>query len=94
MASERLAAGSGLLSLLAEHRVETFRESIIEWQGCDGRLAADLGVDRSEVLVARTFQVGVGDRPVAWITETFPKAALSSPATGGSAGPDPGRGST
>ncbi len=92
VAGELLATGTGVLRLLAKHRVETFRESIAEWQGWDEQLAAHLGVDPSEVLVGRIFLVIVGGRPVAWITETFPKSGLSSRTAGGSAEPGPGRG--
>ena len=54
-------------------------------------IACDICGQPDEVLVARTFRVVVAGRPVAWITETFPKAGLSSPAAGGSVGPGPGR---
>ena len=94
VADELQATGTGVLRLLAKHGVETFRETIAEWQGWDEQLAAHLGVEPSEVLVARIFLVVVGGRPVAWITETFPKAGLSSPAAAGSAEGGPGRGAT
>lgn len=72
--------GISLLSLLAQQRIGTFRETVSDWQGQDGQLATScFGIDSAEVLVARTYQVVVGGRPVAWVTETFPKDGFPLP---------------
>jgi chorismate-pyruvate lyase len=65
--------GTGLLPLLTGERIATFRESLGEEELVDRRIAAHLGAAPEEVLVARTYQVIVGGRPVARITESFPK---------------------
>lgn len=72
-----LRSGASLLKLLTQHRVGTFRESIGEWEGTDDDVAAHFGIDPSETLVARTYQIVLARQPVAWVTETFPKSGFS-----------------
>lgn len=79
LAEEFVRTGASLLKLLAKHRIGTFRENIDEWEGMDAEVAGLLGIDRSEILVARTYQIVVGGRPVAWVTERFPRNGFSSP---------------
>ena len=80
VADELLSSGGSLLKLLVEHRIGTFRETVAEWEGTDERIAAHFGIGPGEVHVARTYQVVVEGRPVAWITETFPKSGFPAPA--------------
>lgn len=77
---ELVTKGTGLLALLTRRRIGTFRETISDWQGEDGEIAACFGIGASEVLVARTYEVVMGGRPVAWATETFPKGGFALPA--------------
>ena len=71
--------GASLLALLTQNRIGTFRESVREWEGTDEAIAACFRIDPGEVLVARTYQVVLAGRPVAWITESFPKDGFTSP---------------
>lgn len=66
--------------LLFSCRAETFREILAFNEGQDPRIAAHFGVDRSEVLVSRTYQIVLEGKAIARIVETFPKTAF--PATG------------
>ncbi len=79
VAEEYLTAEHGLLPLLSQRRIGTFRESIGEWEGTDEVIASHFGIGPGEILVARTYQIVVGGRPVAWITESFPKHGLLNP---------------
>jgi len=65
--------GASVLKLLSQHRIATFREGVGEWEGRDDDIAARFGVGPEEPLVARTYQIVAGGRPVAWMTETFPR---------------------
>lgn len=77
VAHDLLTKGTGLLKLLTMRRIGTFRETVGDWQGQDEEIAACFGIDASEILVARTYQVVMGGRPLAWVTETFPKDCFS-----------------
>lgn len=79
VAEELVIKGTGLLRLLTKHRIGTFRETVWDWQGADEEIAACFGIPASEVLVARTYEVVMGGRPVAWATETFPKDGFQLP---------------
>ena len=79
VAAELQTTGGSLLRLLAQHRIGTFRETVAEWEGRDPQIAAHFGVPPDEIHVARTYQVVLDSRPVAWITESFPKAGFPSP---------------
>lgn len=79
VADELVSGESSLLKLLTQRRVGTFRETIAEWEGHDDAVAARLGIDPSEVQVARTYQVVIGGRPAAWCTERFAKTGFPFP---------------
>lgn len=55
-------------------RAETFREIIAMGEHADPAAAAHFGVPAWEPMVHRTYQIVLDDRPVARITEKFPKA--------------------
>ena len=74
-----LETGTSLLKLLSRHRVGSFRETIAEWEDADERIAGYFGDDPAESQVARTYQIVVGGRPVAWVTETFPRNSFGGP---------------
>lgn len=78
VAEELAETGTSLLKLLTSRRIGTFREGIAEWEGTDPQIAACFGIDPAEVHVARTYQVVLKGRPVARVTETFPKLGFSS----------------
>jgi len=93
VADELVETGASLLELLAHHRIGTFRESTAEWEGRDEQVAAHFGIDPAAIHVARTYHIVLGGRPVAWVTESFPKHGFASPPPGpaevsrGTAGP-------
>lgn len=91
VADELLETGTSLLKLLARHRVGSFRETIAEWEDRNERIAGYFGDDPTEVQVARTYQIVVGGRPVAWVTETFPRNSFGDRQD---SGPDEPVGST
>ena len=59
--------------LLAERRTETFREISGAWEECHELIAAHFGLTSNDPLLARTYRIVSGGRPIAWITETFPE---------------------
>ena len=59
--------------LLAERRTETFREIAGAWEECHEPIAAHFGLTAQDPLLARTYRIVAGGRPLAWITETFPE---------------------
>lgn len=82
IAPDRLPAGvrRGLVftrqpigSLLSEHRVETFRELLGAAEEPAGALATYLAVEPTDTLIARTYRIACGGRPVMLITERFPR---------------------
>jgi len=77
-----LDAGCTLLQVLSRNRIASFRETISEWEGTDEDIAGHFGIESSEVLVARTFRIIVGGRPLSWTTETFPKNGFSARSPG------------
>lgn len=82
VADELVRSGTSLLKLLTGRGIGTFRESIAEWEGTDEHIAAFFGIAPSEIHVARTYQIVVHGRPVARVTESFPKHRFSpGPAT-------------
>ena len=77
------AVGDGLLGtdlpigkLLFSCRAETLRQILAMGEERDADVAAHFGVPADEPLVARTYQIVLDRRPVARITEKFPKAAF------------------
>jgi len=62
--------------LLFSCRAETFREIIGMGEEQDPDIAAHFGIPGREPLLSRTYQIVFEDRPVARITEKFPKASF------------------
>jgi chorismate-pyruvate lyase len=63
--------------LLAQHRIETFREIVAIGFEPAGRCAAYFGLDSAAKLVFRTYRIIVGGLPVMRITEKFPVSAFA-----------------
>ena len=80
-ASELEQTGVGLLTLLAENRIGTFRETIAEWEGLDQQISGRLACSATVRLLGRTYQIVSGGRPLAWVTEHFPKDGFPGGAT-------------
>lgn len=59
--------------LLAENRTETFREIIAVWQERNVSIAKHFHIKPADLLLARTYRILSGGKPLAWITETFPE---------------------
>ena len=59
-------------ALLAAHRTETFREILRVQREPAGALGAYFGVEPSADLIARTYRIIQGRRPLILITEKFP----------------------
>lgn len=59
--------------LLWKCRAETFREITDVWERRDDDIAAHFGLGPSDPLVSRKYQIVESGRPIAIITETFPK---------------------
>ena len=81
-ANELEQTGASLLTLLAKNRIGTFRETVAEWEGLDRQISGRLGRSTTERLLGRTYQIVSGGRPLAWVTEHFPKAGFPSLAGG------------
>jgi len=62
--------------LLFSCRAETFREIIVMDEEEDPDVARHFGMGRSDLLLTRTYQIVFEDRPIARITEKFPKASF------------------
>lgn len=62
--------------LLFSCRAETFREIVATGGERDAEVAAHFGTNADEPLVFRTYQIVSEGRPVARITEKFPKASF------------------
>ena len=62
--------------LLYSCRAETFREIIAMGEERDAEVAAHFGIDSSEPLLFRTYQIVYEGRPITRITEKFPKASF------------------
>ncbi len=62
--------------LLFSCRAETYREILATGEEQDPGVAAHFGVEGSEPLVSRTYQIVFEDRPVTRITEKFPRASF------------------
>jgi len=62
--------------LLFSCRAETFREIIHMGEQHDPGVASHFGLGRGDPLLSRTYQIVFEDRPVARITEKFPKASF------------------
>lgn len=60
--------------LLFSCRAETFREIIAMGEELDPAVCVHFGVPGWQPLVSRTYQIVLDDRPVARITEKFPKS--------------------
>jgi chorismate-pyruvate lyase len=58
--------------LLAEGRIETFREILAVTRTAAGSRAADLSIPAEAEVVSRTYRIIAGRRPIALIAETFP----------------------
>ncbi len=92
MDEELLRTERPIGKLLAQHRAETFRELLAAWEERNERLAAYFDIEPLDPLLARTYRIFAGGRPIAWITETFPekfqvalgqKVPLTGPRTAG-----------
>ena len=73
MDEELLTTERPIGKLLAQHRAETFRELLSAWEERNERLAAHFDIEPHDPLLARTYRIFAGGRPIAWITETFPE---------------------
>jgi len=62
--------------LLYSCRAETYREMIIMDEEEDPNIARHFGIEGSDLLLTRTYQIVYEDRPIARITEKFPKASF------------------
>lgn len=60
--------------LLAQHRVETFREILSVTQEPAGACAAHFGIGPTDELVCRTYRIVSRGQPIMLITERFPSA--------------------
>ena len=77
VASGLLETDTPIGKLLFSCRAETFREIIAMAEEHDPVVAAHFGIDTSEPVVSRTYQIMLGGRPISRITEKFPKASFS-----------------
>jgi len=68
---ELVATDKPIGKLIREHRIESYRELLAERSERAGLRAPALGVDAAEPLVARTYRIHLGGRPVIQITERF-----------------------
>ena len=59
-------------ALLAEHRTETFREILHIDREPAGPCGHHFGIDATAEVIARTYRIVAGERPVILITEKFP----------------------
>lgn len=73
VASGLLETDTPIGKLLWRCRAETFREITDVWQRRDGAIAAHFGLPGTDPLVSRKYQIVEHGRPIAIITETFPK---------------------
>lgn len=64
--------------LLCACRAETYREILSAGEEHDEGVAAHFGLDGSETLVSRTYQIVHEERPIVRITEKFPRSAFSA----------------
>jgi len=62
--------------LLYSCRAETYREIIDMDEEQDPKVASHFGLSEGEPLLARTYQIVYEDRPIARITEKFPKGCF------------------
>jgi chorismate-pyruvate lyase len=71
LVDDLLATDRPLGLLLGERRTETFREVL--WAGTEpaGAVGAHFGIDAAAEVVARTYRIVAGGRPVALVTERF-----------------------
>lgn len=70
--------------LIAEHRIETFREILALGFEPAGTCAEHFNIDPATKLVFRTYRILVGQRPVVRITEKFPITWFAGPSANGS----------
>lgn len=73
MADALLQTDRPIGKLLAERCAETFREIVSVWEVHDEGIASHFDIHPLDPLLARTYRILSGGRPLAWITETFPK---------------------
>lgn len=66
-------------ALLAEHRVETWKEMLSAGRQPAGACARRLGIADNATVWARSYRVFSGRRPVMAVTEKFPSSAFPSP---------------
>ncbi len=62
--------------LLYSCRAETYRKMIVMDEEEDPDVARHFGMGRSDLLLTRTYQIVFEGRPIARITEKFPKASF------------------
>lgn len=73
MADELIETDRPIGKLLAEHRAETFREILDVWEERNERIASHFDIQPLDLLLARSYRILSGGRPLAWINETFPE---------------------
>jgi chorismate-pyruvate lyase len=71
-----LATDVPIGALLAEHRMETFRENLVVARERAGRRGAHFGVDAGAELIYRTYRIVARGVPVILITEKFPAGSF------------------
>ncbi len=81
-----LVSDKPLGRLIAEHRIETFREILALGFEPAGACAQHFGIDPATKLVFRTYRILVSHRPIVRITEKFPVTWFHSPSPNGSQG--------
>lgn len=59
--------------LWLEHRLETFKEIVDSAREPAGDLATYFGIERTDILLSRTYRVFSGRQPIILITEKFPE---------------------
>ena len=73
---ELLESDKPLGVLLAEHRVETFREVLRAGRAEAGPWGAHFGIAGTDEVIFRTYRVVIRQQPTILVTETFPATAF------------------
>jgi chorismate-pyruvate lyase len=71
-----LATDAPIGALLAEHRMETFRENLVVARERAGRCGVHFGVDAGTELIYRTYRIVARREPMILITEKFPAGSF------------------
>jgi len=64
--------------LMIEERTETFREVLHQWHQPAGAIAVHFGLHESAAIVARTYRIFSGGRPIILIAEKFAETSFTS----------------